>query len=214
MRLRVSLKTVRLLNSPLFRFRVFFFFKEKQKTKQQTRWQVNKVPQVFILAMQEQQSPHNMFSVYSVRNPLINKRSLLLSYVPHLCIGHRCVNYWNAVFFFLLLRDRLRELAVTRFLLYVRKKKVSNLRGPWKSSDWCWWGPMIEPRREWTNPISPKEKSIYSQHISCPVRVSSNYPCPVLSHRPEYYPKETVFREQWTGTLWRSFSFTAHLTHQ
>lgn len=95
--------------------------------------------------MQEQQSPHNMFSVYSVRNPLINKRSLLLSYVPHLCIGHRCVNYWNAVFFFLLLRDRLRELAVTRFLLYVRKKKSFKLEGTLeiirlmlvKANDWA-----------------------------------------------------------------------------
>lgn len=164
--------------------------------------------------MQEQQSPHNMFSVYSVRNPLINKRSLLLSYVPHLCIGHRCVNYWNAVFFFLLLRDRLRELAVTRFLLYVRKKKFQTWGDPGNHQIDVGEGQWLSHGESGPAQSVQKKRAFTANTFPAPVRVSSNYPCPVLSHRPEHYPKETVFREQWTGTLWRSFSFTAHLTHQ
>lgn len=80
----------------------------------------------------QEQSPHSMFSMCSVRNPLINKCSLLLLffffYVPRLCTGRRCLNYWNTVFFLLLLRDRLQEFAVTRRLLYVRGEKTPKFQ--------------------------------------------------------------------------------------
>lgn len=41
-----------------------------------------------------------------------------------------------------------------------------------------------------------KKRTFTANTFPAPFRVSSNYLRPVVSHRPEYYPKETVFREQ------------------
>lgn len=149
----------------------------------------------------------------SVRNPLINKCSLLLFYVPRLCTGHRCVNYWNSVFFSLLLRDRLQEWAEIRFLLYVRGEKthththtkVSNLREPGNHQIDVGAGQWLSHGRSGPAQAAQKKRAFTANTLPAPVRVSSNYPRPVLSHKPEYYLKEMVFREQWTGTVWRNF---------
>lgn len=51
-----------------------------------------------------------------------------------------------------------------------------------------------------------KEHLQPAHSLPAPSTVSSNYPCPAPSPKAESFPEETVLGEQWTGTVWNSFS--------
>ena len=108
-------------------------------------------------------------------------------FVPSLCIRHRCVNYWKSVFFpRLLCGIGYKSWLQLDSSSYFNKKKVSNLRGTWKSKEWCWLGPMEELKGGVGQPNQPKERSIYSQHtpslppVRFPVIILVQLPVPRL----------------------------------
>lgn len=85
--------------------------------------------------------------------------------------------------------------------------KVSNLREPGNHQIDVGAGQWLSHGGSGPAQSAQKKRAFTANTFPAPFRVSSNYPCPVLSHKPEYYPKEMVFREQWTGTVWRFFFF-------
>lgn len=142
---------------------------------QPTRWQVNlyEISQVFILAPRGQLFHCILWSLFStVISVCAIKRAcscrcclfgLVLVYRAQMCkLLKECFLLSVAV-------RSVTRVGCNRIPLSRKKKKVSNLRGIWKWTDWWWFGPMKEKQEERTNPIKPKERLFYSQNIPCPL---------------------------------------------
>lgn len=124
------------------------------------------------------------------------------------CVSHRCVNYWKTVFFSRLLWDRLQELAVTGFLFLVKKKKFQTWGGSGNEQIDGGLGQWRRNKRKGPTQSNQKKGSFTASTFPAPIRVSSNYPCPVPSPKAGNFPEEMVLREQWAGTVQSSFSVT------
>lgn len=164
------------------------------RSRQPARWQVsvNKISKSSSWQRGGKVASLHVFCVYTLFSQMsagkqtFSPRRSFFVVVVQQCIRHICVNYWNRVvvfFFSLLLRDRLQELAVTRFFLLVKKKKkFRTWRGPGNqqidvgSGQW-----MSNSLRGPTQSVQ-KKRAFTDSTFQAPIWVSSNYPCPVHSH--------------------------------
>lgn len=189
-----SLKTGRPLGSPRGNDVNLPFFHCNWDTVSQQNGKLNliKTSQVFILAASKHVwclAASSCF-VGEIHRKIKKTNSPQLVAPAQPCIRHRCVNYWKSVFFSLLQWDQLQEFGCNSIPPPRRRKKSFKLEGD------------LEINRlmvVWANegattatdlPNRSKRKDNLQPAPPLPIRVSSNYPCPVLGPMAENFPEE------------------------